>query len=90
MDLWVILKIYTIIATSLSLTSYFMLYKPAIELVEEIVDKKTVYSGIKGLLLWNILTFPLIPYTGYILLDNDNEDFIESFAVSLAEKLKEK
>jgi hypothetical protein len=86
MDFWTIIQTYLLISTGLAITSYITLYRPAIAFLEEIVEQKTRYSGPFGAALWTIIAFVFSPYILFILLSNNNRDFIELFAVTLAER----
>jgi hypothetical protein len=83
------LEIYILVAIALGTTSYFMLYKPAIELVEEILETKTVYSSGILKITWLLAATIITPLTAWFLLKNNNQDFIEGFAVALANKIIE-
>lgn len=83
---WVI---YLAIAASLSLTSYLTIFRPSINLLEEILEQKTLFSGITGFLLWNIFATIVAPWTLLILLSNRNTETSERFAVSLANAMLE-
>ena len=87
MDFLTGLQMYLVVAIALAGTSYWTLYKPAIQLLEEIVQEKTVYSGWLGFTIWNICATAVAPWTAFILLKNNNEEFIEQFAVALADKM---
>lgn len=88
MDFWVVMKVYGIISVALAGTSYFTLYRPSIELTEEILDENLPsHRGWVGVSLWLTFAMILSPLTLYVLLSNDNEDFIEDFAVRLSEHL---
>ena len=65
------------------------IFVPSIKLLEEIVDEKTFYSGIKGFLLWNIMATFAAPWTLIILLSNNNKKRSETFAITLADTLLE-
>lgn len=87
MDFLTGLVIYLVVAVSLSLTSYLTIFRPSIDLLEEILEQKTVYSGVLGFLIWNICATVVSPWTLLILLSNRNTETSEKFAVSLAEAL---
>lgn len=87
MELWDWLAGYTVGAVSLAWTSYIMIYRPAVDLLEEIVDKKTVYSGITGFLLWTIMASIMSPWVVYALLSNNNKSFVHEFALNLADRM---
>jgi len=88
MDFWAWLQVYLIISIALAGTSYINLYRPAINLLEEILDEKnTFYSSIWGMLLWLILSFIAAPATLVLLTVNNNDSFIERFAVSIADRV---
>ena len=42
MDFWIGLKVYTLIAVALAGTSYMTLFRPSIELLEEIVEEEQI------------------------------------------------
>jgi len=78
---------YGVISLSLAWTSYITIFRPSIELLKEIIEEeKTVYSGFVGFILWTIFAAILAPFTAYVLLKNRNEEFIQEFAVSLADR----
>jgi len=83
------LQVYAVVSAALAGTSYLTIFRPSIELLEEIVEDKTLYSGWLGFIMWNILASIVSPWTAYILLKNNNEEFIEQFAVRLAERIIE-
>jgi hypothetical protein len=87
MDIMSVVLMYIVIALSASITSYITIYRPAINLLEEIVERKTLYSGLIGSSIWIILTTIAFPWNINILLKNDNDLFIERFAVELAERM---
>lgn len=90
MDFWSVLQVYVVIAIALAGTSYWNLYRPAIELLEEIVDKDVRrYSGWFGTIMWLTISFTVAPVTAILLLSNDNNEFIENLAVSLANGITE-
>jgi len=88
MDVWSGVQIYLVISAALAGTSYINLYRPAIQLLEEILDDKApIYSNWVGMSMWLIMSFIVAPFTAVLLLSNDNEEFIEKLAVSLADKV---
>ena len=90
MDLWSVLQVYIVVAAALAGTSYWNLYRPAIQLLEEIVDQDVPrYSGWMGTIMWFLISFTVAPITAVLLLSNDNEEFIEKLAVSLADGIEE-
>lgn len=89
MDLWTVLGLYGVIALSIAWTGYFRLYRPSIELLEEILEQKTVYSGATGFMIWTTFATILAPGLAMLLLANDNDKFIRGFAVNLAERYDE-
>jgi hypothetical protein len=83
-------QIYGVIAVSISLTGYLRIYKPSISLLEEIIEENsTIYSGFSGFLIWNSFATVLAPLVGFMLLQNDNEEAIQKFAVGLANRILE-
>jgi hypothetical protein len=66
-----------------------MIYRPTVELLEEILERDTFYGGILGFLSWHIIAITLAPYVAVVLLKNDNDDTIQGLAGSLAEKILE-
>jgi len=87
MELWDWLIGYTVGAVSLAWTSYIMIYREAIDLLEEIVERKTVYSGFTGFIFWTIMATIMTPWVIFALLSNNNKSFITEFAVNLAERM---
>jgi hypothetical protein len=87
MDYLIVLQIYGVVSAALAGTSYITLYKPAIQLLEEIVESDTPYGGWLGFIIWNLAAIIAAPWTAYVLLQNNNEEFIERFAVVLAERI---
>lgn len=86
MSFWMGIQLYVIISLALAGTSYLTIYRPSIELYEEIIEEQnTVYSGWIGFTTWILAAVVIAPYTAYILLQNDNQDFIEELAISLAD-----
>jgi hypothetical protein len=57
------------------------------DLLEQIIDKRTIYNGISGFLIWNSLAIIIAPWILLVLLSNNNQDFIENMAVSIAESM---
>lgn len=90
MDFSTGLGLYIVIAISLAGTSYMTLFRPSIELLEEIIEDKSPYKGMFGFILWNVCAALIAPWTLYILLKNDNDAFIEALAVALADKILDK
>jgi len=90
MDFWGVLQIYLIVAAALAGTSYLNLYRPAIQLLEEIMERKVPrYNGVTGTIIWLLIAFIVAPITAILLLNNNNIIFIERLAVSLANGLIE-
>jgi len=90
MNFWTGLQIYIVASAALAGTSYINLYRPAIRLLEEIMGEEvTRYSGWLGITIWLMMAFILSPLTLLLLLSNDNDEFIEKFAVSIASNLIE-
>lgn len=90
MDFVTSAQLYGVVATAIAGTSYFTLYRPSIALTEEIVGEELpLHSGWVGITIWFLLSGIVAPWTALLLLKNDNEEFIESFAVSLADRLIE-
>lgn len=88
MDFWSGLQLYAVIALALAGTSYWNLYRPAIELLEEILERKEpLYSGWFGSSLWILISFIGAPLTLVYLLSNNNNQRIVSIATGLAESL---
>lgn len=85
MDIFTGLISYLIVALSLSLTSYITIFKPSIDLLEDIVGEKTSYSGIFAFLIWTVLGTLCAPWLLVILLSNNNTTIVEKIAVDLAE-----
>ena len=90
MDFSTGLGLYSVIAMSLAVTSYVTLFRPSIELLEEIIEDKSSYGGMFGFVLWIVGAAIAAPMTAFILLKNDNDSFIEQLAVSLANKILDK
>ena len=86
MNSWIMLQIYAIIALSLGWTSYLNIFRPAISLLEEITEEKSNYGGIFGFILWTFFASLGAPITLIVLLNNDNEQFIQLLAAKLAEE----
>ena len=87
MDLLMGLGLYIVTALSLAGTSYVTLFLPSMELLEEIIEDESPYGGVLGFIIWNICAAVAAPWTLYILIQNDNDGFIESLAVALANKI---
>ena len=88
MDFVITAQIYGIVSTAIAGTSYFTLYRPAIALTEEIVDRElNIHKGWPGVLFWFAMSALLSPFIAILLLRNNNGAFIEKFAVTLADKL---
>lgn len=84
MDFWIG---YIIFAIATAMTGYIMIYKPAVDLLEEIVEEETVYGGVIGFLIYTIIATVLAPGICFLLLKNRNTEIIEGYAVSLAENI---
>jgi len=85
MDFWMGLQIYLIVAVALAGTSYITIYRPSMELLEEILEQKVPrFSGWLGTTLWLLIAFVAAPWTAIVLISNDNNEFIENLAVKLA------
>jgi hypothetical protein len=83
-------QIYGIVSLALAGTSYVTLYRPAIYLTEEIVEENLAhYRGWLGTLAWFSIATPLSPLVAIILLKNNNNSFIEKFAIKLADRVEE-
>jgi Trk-type K+ transport system membrane component len=89
MEVWGILQIYLLVAIALAGTSYFNLYRPGIQLLEEIIDQKTVYSTFWCALVWLVIALIMAPFIAIVLLVNDNNEFIHSLALKLASRFEE-
>jgi len=77
---------YLLISVSLAWTSYFRIFRPALDLLEEILEQKTVYRGAFGFLTWTVLAALGAPMTLYILLTVDNGPIITHIATELADR----
>jgi len=88
MDFWSGLQIYLVVAAALAGTSYINLFRPAMQLLEEIMGRKMPWHrGWLGTSVWLISAFIFAPAVIFLLLNNDNDDFIEKFAVALANRI---
>lgn len=87
MDFLIYVKLYGIIAVSIAWTSYLTIFRPSISLLEEILEEENrVYKGITGFIIWTLLATIGAPFMAIILLTNNNENSIEKFAVTLANR----
>lgn len=86
MNIWAIVQIYLLVALAIGCTSYITLYRPATELLQEILEQKTFYNTWSGSLLWIILSSIAAPFLFIVLISNDNESFIRALASTLANK----
>ena len=78
---------YLITSLSLSLTSYFMLFRPSVNLLQEILNTEdTAYNGVQGFLIWNMLATVFSPVALISLLKNNNTKIIETIATGLADR----
>lgn len=89
MDFITGLQIYGLIAFSAGITSYLMIYRPAIKLLEEIIEESTTYSKWYGAILWVAFSTIAFPWIVILLLKNNNRGYIEHFAATLAQKIIE-
>jgi len=89
MDIWTGFQMYLLGAIAISGTSYFNIYRPAISLLEEIVEEKTTYSSPLGGITWIVVSTIAAPVVLYALLANDNTGFIQTLATTLANKYLE-
>ena len=90
MDFWTGLQIYILIALALAGTSYWNLYRPTIDLLEEILgERPPIYGGWFGAIMWMIISFVLAPVTAFLLLSNNNNLFIKKLAISLYNNIVE-
>lgn len=81
---------YLATSASLALTSYFVLYRPAIKLLEEILQERSEnYRGIRGFILWQLVATVFSPYVLLLLVKNDNDTIIQQAAVTLADHILE-
>ena len=86
MSIWTIVQIYLLVILAIGCTSYVTLYRPAIQLLHEILEQKTFYSGWISSILWIILASIGAPFILIALISNDNDKFINALAVTLADK----
>lgn len=89
MDFIIGLQIYGLIAVSAGLTSWLTIYRPAVKLLEEILEDSTVYSTWFGTILWILFSTVAFPWIVLLLLKNNNKSIIEEFAGTLAVKILE-
>ena len=76
------LIIYLLVALSIGLTSYLTIYRPSIELYEEVSeDFSSVQRGIIFQLFWILLATALAPIIGMILLKGKNTKYIKNLAL---------
>ena len=88
MDSWTIFQLYGLVSVALGATSYFTLYRPAVELVEQILDEELpIYRGWFGTSLWLIIATLGSPVSALVLLSNNNDRFITDFALKLADRV---
>ena len=90
MGFWTILQYYLVVSVALAATSYFTIYRPAIALTEEILDQElNMHRGWLGTFIWMALATFFSPIALFVLLKNNNTEFIDRFAVKLADDLSE-
>lgn len=77
---------YIIVATSIGITSYIMLFTKIIRLYEEVIEKRSIYNHWITKLLFIVMATVAAPYFMIVLLSNNNDEFIRSFTVGLLEK----
>ena len=81
------IQAYGVVSIAVSGTSYFTLYRPAIDLAEEIIDKDLPsHRGVLGTGIWLVLAALMCPFTVWLLIRNDNLDFIERYALVISER----
>jgi len=91
MDSWTIFQLYGLVSVAIGTTSYITIYRPAIELVEEILGEELpVYRGWFGISLWLFISVAASPVTALVLLSGNNEKFINDFALRLADRVIER
>ena len=77
------LIIYALIALSISLTSYINIYKPAVELYEEVTeDEESIVNSIPYKIVWLVLAFIMAPFIGFMLLRGRNDNYIRDLVVT--------
>lgn len=94
MSIWTGLQMYGLIAVAMAGTSYLRIYRPAMELLLEILDEEyledaSLYSGAVGTISWFIISIIATPYILFILLKNDNATTIRHIASHLATRVIE-
>jgi len=77
------LGIYSLVAIALTWTTYITIYRPAIEILEGIIELKTSFSGIIGFIMYTIVGFIFAPILPLLIIANDNE----SLRIKLASEL---
>lgn len=85
MEIFTVLIGYLIVALSLSITSYITLFRPSVDLLEDIIGFKTNYRGIQAFLTWIFFATLSAPWVLLILLSNNNKEIVEKIAIDLAE-----
>jgi len=88
MDFWTVLQIYLVVSVALAGTSYWNIYKPAVNLLGEILEVENPL-GPGYAILFSVIAFVMAPITAIMLLSNDNTNFIKKLAVTLAESILE-
>ena len=63
-----------------------MLFRPAVNLLEEIVDDKTPHSGVMGFIVYFSVSTILAPGVLFLLLSNNNKSIIHKITLKMAEK----
>ena len=66
-----------------------MIYRPAVALLSEILEERTIYNTPLGAMIWIGFTILACPVVIVMLLRNRNKDFVETFAGHLATKIIE-
>ena len=85
MEILTISLAYLVVAITVSLTGYFVIYRPSMAIVHEVLERKPV-GGIFGFLIWTTITTVLAPWLTFLLLTNDNESVIRSFSLGMIER----
>lgn len=90
MDIWAWAQIYLVIAGALAGTSYFTLFRPGVDLAEEILNEKLPWHrGITATVMWLVISAAVAPWTAIVLLSNNNASFINDFATHVADRIIE-
>ena len=80
MEIW---AIYLVVALSISLTSYWNIYRPALDLYKEITEEDSPVVGtVIYKIIWVILAFIMAPFIAIMLVKGRNDNYIRDLVIA--------